>query len=88
MVFTPSQGVPRQGRKEALRGHQPEFGKMATYRIDGLGPLAHQKIASAEHHCRSLLFLTLDCHITHRRPLRSFADRLRIGGIVLLPLSV
>lgn len=45
--------------EKALRGHQPEFGKMATYRIDGLGPLAHQKIASAKHHRRSLLFLLL-----------------------------
>ncbi len=72
--------------EETLRGDQPEFGKMATYRIDGLGPLAHHEIADAEHHCRSLLLFALHRNEPHGRPLSCFADRFGVSSIVLLPL--
>ncbi|MFK4492260.1 transposase [Bradyrhizobium sp. USDA 336] len=71
---------------EPLRGHQSEFSKMPTYRIDGLGPLAHHKVTNAKHHGRSLLLFALHGHEPHGRPLGCFADRFGVSGIVLLPL--
>ena len=79
--------VPLSHMEQALRGHYPEFGKMATYRIDGLGPLTHREIADTKHNGRSLLLFALHRYEPHRRPLRRFADRLRVSRIVLLPLN-
>ena len=59
--------------ERALRGHYPEFGEMATYRIDGLGPLTHRKIADTKHNGRSLLLFALHRYEPHRRPLRRFS---------------
>ncbi len=50
------------------------------------GPLANQKIPRPEHQRRCLLFLALHGDEPHVRALRRLADRLRIDGIVLVPL--
>jgi hypothetical protein len=59
----------------SLRGHHPELCKMTTYRIDGLGPLPYQKIASAKYYGDNLLLFALHRHEPHGRPLGCFADR-------------
>ena len=72
--------------EEALRSHESELGKMASYRVDRLGPLANHKIANAEDHCRSLLFFALCRHEPHGRPLCGFTNRFGISRVVLLTL--
>jgi hypothetical protein len=73
--------------KRALCDHHPELSQMAADRIDDLGPLTDQKITSAKHNGGSLLLLALHRHKTHGRSLCGFADRLRIGRIILLPFD-
>jgi hypothetical protein len=70
-----------------VRSNKPEFGKIAAYCIDGLGPLAHHKIANAKHNRFSLLRFALHLYEPHSRPLRCFADRFGVSCIVLLPFD-
>jgi hypothetical protein len=72
----------------ALRRHDAELGQMRTQRVDDLGALTYQHIARAVLHQLTLLFGRLDLHETHSRAPNSFADRLGVGGIVLVALDV
>ena len=56
--------------------------------IDHLGPLPHQKIARPMQHQPALLLGRFDLHETHGRPPHRLADRLGVGGIVLVALDV
>ena len=56
--------------------------------IDHLGPLPHQKIARSMQHQPALLLGRFDLHETHGRPPHRLADRLGVGGIVLVALDV
>ena len=70
-----------------LRGHDAMLGQMAAQRVDQLRALTHQKITGAKQHSARLLLLCLDRDEAHGRPARRFADRLRVGGVVLLALD-
>ena len=61
---------------------------MRSQGVDHLGPLSHQKIARAMQHQPPLLLDRFDLHKTHGRPPYRLADRLGIGGIVLVALDV
>ena len=56
--------------------------------IDHLGPLAHQQIARPMQHQLALLLGRFDLHKTHGRTSYRLADRLGVGGIVLVALDV
>ena len=71
----------------ASRYDQPIFGMVTAKRIDRLGPLSHRQIPRPKHHRAGLLCLTLQCHKTHRRPLRRLADRLGISHVILLAFN-
>jgi hypothetical protein len=60
---------------------------MPAQGIDDLGPLPHQEIARPEHESCGLGLLAFGSHEAHGRALGGLADRLGIGGIVLLPLD-
>src|SRR3954447_23067666 len=62
------------------------LGEEAAKGIDELGALTHQQVARSEHRRTRLALLTLYGHEPHAWSLRRLADRLCIGGIVLLPL--
>ena len=55
---------------------------VAAQRVDDLRALAHEQIARAEDHRRSLLGLALDRHEPHGRSGGGFRDRLGVGRIV------
>ena len=63
------------------------LGQEAPKRVDELGPLPHEQIARSEYRGAGLLLLALHSHKPHVRSLGRLADRLRIGGIVLLPFD-
>ena len=56
---------------------------MAAQGVDRLRALPDQQLAHAEDHCRALGLFALDRNKAHSR----LADRLSIGGIILLPLD-
>ena len=56
--------------------------------IDQLGALAHQQIAHSMLHQPALLLGRLDRDEPHGRAPDRFADRLGVGGIVLVALDV
>src|SRR3954462_3949810 len=62
------------------------LGEEAAKGIDELGALTHQQVARSEHRRTRLALLTLYGHEAHALSLCRLADRLCIGGIVLLPL--
>ena len=70
----------------ALPNDNAELSQVTPQRVDQLGPLAHQKVARSEYHGHPLRLGALRRDEPHGRPLRRFADRLRIGHVVLLPL--
>ncbi|RVJ45880.1 IS110 family transposase [Sinorhizobium medicae] len=72
------------GVSGALGDDQPVFGQMAPQGVDRLCALPHQEIASRKHDRARRLFLTFHGDKAHRRPLGGLADRLGVGGIVLL----
>ena len=68
-------------------GHDdPIFPEMATQGVDRLCPLPYQKIPSSEDNGIGLGCFALHRNKAHRRSLRRLADRLGVGGIVLLSL--
>ena len=71
-----------------LRSHNAKLGQMRPQGIDHLGPLPHQKIARSMQHQLALLLGRFNLHKTHGRPPHRLADRLRVGGIVLVALDV
>ena len=56
--------------------------------IDQLGTLAHQQIARSMLHQPALLLGRLDPHKAYGRTSDRLADRLGVGGIVLVALDV
>ena len=71
--------------RDALGGGMAILGQMAPQGVDGLGALAHEQVARAEHHAAGLLLFVLHRREPHARPLRGLADRLGVGRVVLLP---
>src|SRR5271167_3383540 len=61
---------------------------MRPHSIDQLGALAHQQIAYPMLHQPALLFGRLDRDKPHGRASHRLADRLGVGGIVLVALDV
>jgi hypothetical protein len=60
-------------------------------RPDGVqdhGPLTHQQVARPVQDQHALLIFRLDRNEAHVRPRHRLADRLGVGGVVLLPLHV
>jgi hypothetical protein len=70
-----------------LRSRHTEFGQMCAQGIDQLGALAHQQIAYAMLHQPALLLWRFDHYKPHGWAPDRFADRLGIGGIVLVALA-
>ena len=71
-----------------LRSHNAELGQMRPQGIDYLGPLPHQKVARPMQHQPALLLDRFDLHKPHGRPPHRLADRLGVGGIVLVALDI
>jgi hypothetical protein len=65
-----------------------ELGKMSADRVDHRGLLADEELAGPMQHQAALLRRCLGLHKPHVGPGDRFADRLGIGGIILLPLDV
>jgi hypothetical protein len=61
---------------------------MSTQRIDQRRALPDRQLARPVQHQHALLFRALHRHEPHRRPRRRFADRRRIGRVVLLPAHI
>src|SRR5258708_31686179 len=61
---------------------------MGTDRIDHCGLLPDEEMARAMEHQAALLLGRLGRHKPHVGPADRLADRLGVGGIVLLPLDV
>ena len=61
---------------------------MRPQRIDHLRSLPHQKIARPMQHQPVLLLGRFDLYETHSRPPHCLADRLSVGGIVLVAFDV
>ena len=61
---------------------------MGPQGIDQLGSLAHQQIACSMLHQSSLLLGRFDRYEPHGWPPHRLADRLSVGGIVLVALDV
>src|SRR5215471_17687627 len=61
---------------------------MSADRINHCGLLADEEMARAMEHQTTLLVSSLGRHEPHIWPGDRFADGLRVGGIVLLPLDV
>ena len=72
--------------RRPLRRDDAELREVSPQRVDRLRALANQQIARAEQHALRLLLPRLYRHETHRRPRGRLADRLGVGGVVLLPL--
>jgi hypothetical protein len=71
-----------------LCSRNAKLGQVRPQSIDHLGPLAHQQIARAMQHQPALLLGRFDLHETHGRTPDRLADRLGVGGIVLVALDV
>jgi hypothetical protein len=70
------------------RRDDPELGQIRADRIDGGGLLADQEMALAMKHQAALLLDRLDRNEAHIRPPDCFADRLRVGRVILLSLDI
>ena len=70
-----------------MRAHDAMLGQMATRRVDQLRALTHQRITGAKQYGPRPLLLCLNLDEAHGRPARRFADRLRVGSVVLLALD-
>ena len=68
--------------------NDPEFRKMRPDRVDGGSLLADQKMAGAMKHQAALLLDRLDRHEPHVGPRDRFANRLRVGRVILLSLDI
>ena len=73
---------------QTLRRNDAEFGHMSAQGIDQHRALPDQKTARSMQHQHRLLLGVLYRHEPHRRAGYGFADRFRIGGIVLVALDV
>ena len=61
---------------------------MGTQSIDQHGALTNKQVAGSVHHQDGLLIRCLDLNKPHGRPCHRFADRFRIGHVVLVPLHI
>jgi hypothetical protein len=93
----PTLRIPAQARNDfeqvldtptANRRDNPELRKMRSDRVDGGSLLADQKMARAMKHQAALLLDRLDRHKPHVGLGDRFANRLRIGRVILLSLDV
>lgn len=77
-------------RREGARTHSddPELGKMGADRVYHASLLLNEQMARPVEHQAGLLLGCLRLHEPHVRPRHCLADRLGVGGIVLLPLDV
>src|SRR5215472_15736974 len=73
---------------QALRRDHAELGQMPAQSVHQTRTLAHQPLPATVQQHSSLLVSRLDRHKAHRRAPYRLADRLRIGGIVLVALDV
>src|SRR5450759_3269159 len=76
------------GMEACATAHHAEFGRMCPQGIDQLSALAHQQIAYAMLHQPALLLGRFDRYKPHSWAPHRFADRLGVGGIVLVALDV
>ena len=76
-VFGACAGAQSQPGRQ---GYEPRVGQQA--------PVAHQQQAGPMQHHHALLLRGLHGNKAHGRPAHRLADRLGIGGVVLLPLDV
>ena len=67
--------------------HQAELGEVAAHRVDQLGALPDQESPGPMQHGRGLLLDRLDRDEAHGRPDHGLADRLGVGGVVLVRLD-
>jgi len=70
------------------RGDDPELSKMGTNGIDDGGLLANEEVPCAMKRQTALLLSRLGWHEPHIGSRDRFANRFRIGGIVLLSLDI
>jgi hypothetical protein len=71
-------------RLRLLWHHDALLGQQASYPIDRRRALIHKPLAHPVHRQPTLLLHALDRHEPHRLALHGFADRRRIGRVVLL----
>src|SRR3954452_7940692 len=82
------QGSDELGRMDRpFGGDHPELGQVAPERVDGLGALANQQVAGAEHDGCGLLVRALEGYKAHGGTLSGLADRFGIRHVVLLSLD-
>lgn len=72
----------------SLGRDQAELGTVSADGIDQLGALSHQELAGTVQHQHTLALCALDRHEPHRRSGHCLADRLGVGGVVLLPAKI
>jgi hypothetical protein len=65
-----------------------ELGEVAAERVHQRRSLTDQEVAAPVQHQYGLLVDALDRHEAHRWPAHSFADRFRVGSVVLVPLHI
>jgi len=73
---------------EPLGCHHPKFGGMTTDHVAQRRAPIDQLVTYPAQHQRSLLFGRLHRHKPHPRPAHGFANRLRIGRIILVARHV
>jgi hypothetical protein len=74
--------------RTADRRHDAILRHVPTDRVRKPDPLAHQQQAGPMQHHHALLLHSLHGNKAHGRPAHCLADRLGIGGIVLLAFDV
>jgi hypothetical protein len=75
-------------RRSQSCNYNPKLGQVSTDGIDHRGLLADEELAGAMQHQATLLFRRLGLDEPHIGPCDCFADRLRVSGIILVPLDV
>jgi hypothetical protein len=84
-------GDDREQARQPLAADRRDDAESGHVRADGvaeLGALARQHQPDAVQHQDALLLDRLRLDEAHRRPADRLADRLCVGGVVLLPLDV
>ena len=73
---------------KTLRRDEAKLRQMSASRIGQHGALTNQQFPPTVHEQRGLLLSCLHWNEAHRRPLAGFADRLGVGGVILVALDV
>jgi hypothetical protein len=74
--------------RDAPGRHDAVLRKMRSHGADLCGPLPDEEMAGTVQHEDALCLGRLDGNEAHRRSPDCFTDRLRVGGIVLVPLHI